>query len=248
VISSNLVTGSVVPLTLLTALSGALCFVVVIMVSAKMFMEDAEQRLHRLALTDYLTGSLNRRGLIEYVSTIRKKKKNPADGLALLLFDIDHFKKINDQYGHQAGDLVLVQFCTLANRIIEDDGVFARMGGEEFALILETSRLEKATTVAEAIRIYLARMPLVAGGMPIAVTVSVGVAFSGAEDADINQMMTIADRALYAAKKAGRNRTVVRDGDNNVVIAADDRPEDPSDNNADRQVAALNRIAAIAKT
>lgn len=246
VIPYNLATGNAVPLTTPLAFLGALGFIAIMMISAKMFMEDSERRLYRLATTDHLTGVLNRRGLIEEFNSIKMRMAVDQKQIALILFDIDHFKKINDKYGHQIGDKVLVHFCEMASRIIEGQGLFVRMGGEEFAVIIETADPAKATTIAEAIRIYLSRAPVSVEVHSVPVTVSVGIASETTATADLNTLLTIADRSLYAAKKSGRNRTVIWDGKNNVVIAADDRPEDPSDNNADRQVAALNRITAIA--
>lgn len=246
VIQHNMATGNVVPLTTITVLYGALFLVAFITLSAVLYIEETEKRLHRLATTDDLTGARNRRGLTEEFAALSKLSATSGNSVALILFDIDHFKKINDRYGHQSGDAALVRFSRMAETIIADTGTFVRMGGEEFALLLQTAIPDRAIMVAEAIRLHLARTPLDDGAQKIPVTVSIGIATDNSGAPDLHGLMTIADRALYAAKKAGRNRTVFFNGENNVVIAANDRDEDPMDNNADRQVAALARITAIA--
>lgn len=242
----NLVSGENLPLTTPLAFSGAFGLIAIVMISAKMFMEDSERKLHNLAMTDHLTGALNRRGLHEEFDRIKAQPISDSTSLAIILFDIDHFKKINDKHGHQIGDKVLVHFCELASRIIEGQGLFVRMGGEEFAVIAEVDTAAKATTIAESIRTYLARAPIKVGSTGIDVTVSVGIATAQVREADLRMLLTVSDRALYAAKKCGRNRTVIYDGSANVVVPAEDRAENPQDNNADRQVAALNRITTIA--
>lgn len=246
IIPYNTLTGQTLPLTAPVAVSGAFSFVVLLMIAVKMFMEDNEKRLHRLALTDHLTGVLNRRGLLEEFNAIKKTSNDGPAKITLALFDIDHFKMINDRHGHLCGDEVLVQFCGLVTRILHGQGLFVRMGGEEFALLLANDDPARAIALAEAIRIYFSRMNLVGDEAGFNATVSVGVCSQALESAELNNMLTKADRALYAAKKAGRNRTVLRENDANVVIPAEDRTEDPHYNNADRQVAALTRIAAIA--
>ncbi|KJF68701.1 GGDEF domain-containing protein [Rhizobium nepotum] len=246
VIPINVTAPNAIPLTAALAFSGILGFTVIIMISAKIIMEDTETRLHRLAMTDHLTGVLNRRGLLEEFEHIKKRSPASSQYVALVLFDIDHFKKINDRYGHQSGDAVLVHFCNLAQHVIGDRGLFVRMGGEEFALVAEVESPSSTVTLAEAIRSNLRLSKISSRGEGIEVTTSVGISEAMIKDADLNAMMTQADRALYAAKKAGRNRTVIHVNSANVVVPSPDRDENPMDNNADRQVAALNRISVIA--
>ena len=246
VIPANAAAPNAIPLTSALAFSGMLGFTAIIMISAKIIMEDTETRLHRLAMTDHLTGVLNRRGLLEEFERIKKRSPASSRYVALVLFDIDHFKKINDRYGHQSGDAVLVHFCNIAQRTIGDRGLFVRMGGEEFALVAEVESSSSTAALAEAIRSNLRLSKISSRGEGIEVTTSVGISEAMIKDADLNTMMTEADRALYAAKKAGRNRTVIHVNSANVVVPASDRDENPMDNNADRQVAALNRISAIA--
>ncbi|NSX90414.1 GGDEF domain-containing protein [Agrobacterium tumefaciens] len=246
VIPGDITSPNAVALTSPLAFSGMLGFTVIIMISAKIIMEDTEARLHRLAMTDHLTGVLNRRGLLEEFERIKKRSSASSRYVALVLFDIDHFKKINDKYGHQSGDAVLVHFCDIARRVIGDRGLFVRMGGEEFALVAEVESPSSTVTLAEAIRSNLRLSRISSRGEGIEVTTSVGISEALIRDAELSVMMTEADRALYAAKKAGRNRTVIHVNSANVVVPSVDRDENPMDNNADRQVAALNRISAIA--
>lgn len=227
----------------------AICFVASIMTGAKLLTERSEQKLKALAVTDPLTGVLNRRGLIDQFHALKKlDEEKPL--IALLHFDLDNFKQINDRCGHQAGDSVLVAFSQVGQTSMRGRGFFGRMGGEEFASILRVADMIEAASIAEAIRLTLKRQTIVAGEHSITVTVSAGIALAAAETADLDLLLSSADRALYTAKDSGRDRTAIDTGAEASIVPAVDRQgedEAPTDVRASRQVAALKRIASLGK-
>jgi len=172
-------------------------------------LQRTNEKLEHMAATDPLTGVANRREFIDRVEAeIARAKRNGAP-FSLLALDLDHFKAINDSYGHQAGDQVLQRFveqCVEAVRPF--DGV-ARVGGEEFMVLLPQAALETAQSIGERIRETIAGTPFEAGiGKPIAVTVSVGVSEFGRDGDTIDAMLRRADERLYRAKHQGRNQVV----------------------------------------
>lgn len=189
--------------------SGALSFVLSILLGTRMYMEKSEQRLRLLASTDPLTGALNRRGLFEHFETGRATRKTDGHSVAMILFDLDHFKKINDRYGHQAGDSVLMAFAAHARNSTPSKGVFGRIGGEEFAIIVDVRDQDEAIAIGEQIRTDFSSSPIDLPSGSIWATASCGIATMPASTATVDQLMSTSDRALYAAKDAGRNRTSV---------------------------------------
>ncbi len=156
-------------------------------------------RRHRLeAMTDQLTGLLNRRALFDRFGRAQ------LAGAAVVLVDLDHFKSINDTHGHDAGDLVLREFAELVRNLVRPEDSAARIGGEEFVLLLADSSRERARDVAERLRAaFAARMGELAG-ISVRATVSVGVAL--ADDRGFEVALSEADAALYRAKDLGRDR------------------------------------------
>ncbi|MBA4785573.1 MAG: GGDEF domain-containing protein, partial [Rhizobiales bacterium] len=197
------------PVPSLVLIPGAFCFVASVLIGAQMLTERSERRLKVLAATDPLTGALNRRGLIDEFQHLRQKVQPEKPFLALLHFDLDNFKQINDRCGHQGGDAVLVAFCQLAAVSFNSRGSFGRMGGEEFASILRVTDMVEAASIAEGLRMTLALQTIRTGEDQITVTVSAGISLQPAADADLDRLLTAADRALYAAKAAGRNCSAV---------------------------------------
>lgn len=168
----------------------------------------------RLATTDALTGANNRRYFNRHFNRELKRARRFGEALSLLMLDIDHFKRINDRYGHAAGDEVLQQFAQrIAECLPRDGDWYARLGGEEFAVALPLTSLAGAAVVAEKIRSRLSAVPMCTAGGTVSVTVSIGVsgleAVAPADDATVEELLQSADRCLYEAKQAGRNRTVV---------------------------------------
>jgi diguanylate cyclase (GGDEF)-like protein len=160
----------------------------------------------RDALTDPLTGLLNRRGLIEHHG-----ERPMSPGQAILMFDLDRFKQINDRFGHAIGDRFLTGFADVLTREIGLAGTAARIGGEEFAVVLPAPRTggTSAIEAADRIRRRFADSVIVADGNPVSATVSVGIAFADATRTDFQERLIAADRSLYDAKRRGRNCVVL---------------------------------------
>ena len=168
---------------------------------------DRRERLERLATTDELTACINRRQFYQQVGQELARIKRLGGEAVLLMLDLDHFKQINDGFGHAAGDAVLQQFAERCRRGLRDTDVLARLGGEEFAVLLVGAGLEQWRLSAERLRAALEAEPCrLADGRAISVTVSIGLAALRPDDADVDTALRRADAGLYAAKRAGRNR------------------------------------------
>jgi two-component system, cell cycle response regulator len=171
-------------------------------------LDEAFQRqMSESALRDGLTRAYNKRYLTERIDSELQFALRHDTPLSLIFLDIDHFKRINDVHGHQAGDHVLVQLATLAMSILGEDEVFARYGGEEFAVISRGMEIGAAQALSERIRASVEAHPFVFGDVTIPVTISIGVSRApGPGIATSIDLVARADEALYAAKRAGRNR------------------------------------------
>jgi diguanylate cyclase (GGDEF)-like protein len=169
-----------------------------------MARERSEMRTAREAHTDALTGIANRRAFLAAAAHALVPAQPERGPLALVAFDLDHFKAINDRYGHAVGDVVLRSFATTAAALLRTGDLFGRIGGEEFAVLLPGTGMDEAFVVADRIRHAFATSPRVHAGIAIEVSVCAGIA--SAEDMDLEGLLEAADRALYAAKALGRNR------------------------------------------
>ncbi len=158
------------------------------------------------AATDVLTGLPNRRYFDEYCALLANRRR-ALDGVGVLMVDIDHFKAINDRHGHDVGDVVLGAVARAIVSAVRDDDVPARYGGEEFAVILRNPTRQVAVDVAERVRRAVGALDL-RDQQVSAVSVSVGVAVANGPDEPIDELIGAADRALYQAKRAGRDRVV----------------------------------------
>ncbi|HEX5388317.1 MAG TPA: diguanylate cyclase [Burkholderiaceae bacterium] len=166
-----------------------------------------EAQLERLAHTDMLTSLSNRRDFYEHAARAIAHSRRHGAPLSLALMDIDHFKKINDTYGHGSGDQVLRKLSHSLGDALRETDVPARLGGEEFAVLMPTTALAQALAVAERLRDALAHTPVAIGDEEqIHFTVSIGVTAWQPDDADIDATLHRADEALYRAKHGGRNR------------------------------------------
>lgn len=178
------------------------------------FMRDitdrkrAEKIWKELAATDPLTGLLNRRELFRRAETELERARRYEHSLSTILLDVDHFKNINDTYGHAAGDSVLVSLAQLLTREIRAVDLAARYGGEEFMLLLPETSLERAYGIAERIRSTVADTPVMVDGQTIRFTISLGVTSSENVGNDFESLLKESDRLLYQAKQSGRNRVV----------------------------------------
>lgn len=167
-----------------------------------------ENRLRRLASIDDLTQVANRRHFMAMLERETGRARRYGHPVALLMVDADHFKAINDQYGHETGDRALQLLARVAKKACRAADVVGRVGGEEFAILLPETRIEKALHVAERVRLTVAETPLMVGNKSLYLTVSLGVSAACGAECDRHELLQRADAALYAAKNQGRNRVV----------------------------------------
>ena len=172
-------------------------------------LEESNRRLLTMAITDPLTGAANRRQYADRVEAEMARAQRKGFSLALLAVDLDHFKRVNDTYGHLAGDEVLKQFVVVIREALRPSDLVARTGGEEFRLLLPDTGLEEAVAIALRIRARVEAMVVRTDGADIRVTVSIGCSMLVA--GDISATESVADARLYQAKALGRNRVVWRD-------------------------------------
>lgn len=172
--------------------------------------KSVEAELQRAARTDPLTGLANRRLFNDALDLVLERVQRDERAKACIaIFDIDHFKRVNDAFGHDAGDRVLARFADIAGRVTRAKDLVARLGGEEFGLVLPGAGREEAQVICERLRAEFAGAAMVLeDGSHVWTTVSAGIAAIGAED-DRTTVMRVADAALYAAKRAGRDRLVL---------------------------------------
>jgi diguanylate cyclase len=164
------------------------------------------RRLESLSSTDQLTGLYNRRIVMERLEEEHARFQRSGQTYAVIMMDLDHFKKVNDTYGHSAGDDVLREVAQRLRQSVRSTDTLARMGGEEFLLLLPMNDIDGALVHAGRIRKRIAASPIATGSGSIAVTLSLGVAEVFTKDNAAEVVVMRADAALYRAKAAGRNR------------------------------------------
>jgi diguanylate cyclase (GGDEF)-like protein len=174
-----------------------------------MAKERTELRHRTAAMVDPLTGIANRRAFLHEAGLLAKRHSSNPRPTAVLLIDLDHFKSINDRFGHALGDSVLEIFSDAARKSVRSTDLIGRLGGEEFAAMLYDTSRDKAMAVAERIRETFAQMAQDVNGRPVCATVSIGIVHSEAPALDIAELLAQADQALYCAKERGRNRVEV---------------------------------------
>jgi diguanylate cyclase (GGDEF)-like protein len=181
--------------------------------------KERSERIHRTAATiDPLTEIFNRRALLEAGRRVLGRLAWDKQPVSVLMFDLDHFKKINDRFGHAVGDRALQVFARTAAARLRATDIIGRLGGEEFAAILPGTSLLAAAVAAERVRSAFQETAVEIDGLPIGGTVSIGAAVTEDVDGDIDALLAQADRALYAAKAAGRNRYVLAGSEEEIAV------------------------------
>lgn len=174
------------------------------LLAANTALNAANDRLQQLASLDFLTGITNRRYFYENAERVLQRCRQEKSTASVIMFDLDHFKHINDQYGHETGDAVLRSITTPVVNTLRPLDLFSRTGGEEFLVLLPSVQLEEATIIAERIRQSLASASITVAATRISVTASVGVAqWDGTES--LQRLITRVDVAMYEAKNGGKN-------------------------------------------
>jgi diguanylate cyclase (GGDEF)-like protein len=174
-----------------------------------MAKERTELRHRTAAMVDPLTGIANRRSFLQEAALIAKRHNSDPRPTAVLVIDLDHFKSINDRFGHALGDRVLEIFSETARQSTRTTDLIGRLGGEEFAAMLYDTGREKAVMVAERIRESFAQATLEVESRPVCATVSIGLVHCQEAVVDVPLLLAQADQALYYAKERGRNRVEV---------------------------------------
>ncbi len=172
--------------------------------------ETVQRRLYETSTRDPLTGAYNRAYLGERMLAETAAARRHGNELSLVMLDVDHFKQVNDNHGHLAGDAVLAGVAARIVRLLRVEDVLARFGGEEFAVVLRNTSIMGAAQLAERLRVGIASERVSAGSVGVSVTASLGVASFGElrSDQGLTELFALADARLYAAKSGGRNRVV----------------------------------------
>jgi diguanylate cyclase (GGDEF)-like protein len=173
-------------------------------------LQRRDQELQEQAISDPLTGLYNRRYLSEFLSRELVRAKRSATPVAVILIDLDRFKRVNDTFGHEAGDVVLTAVGALLKSKVRGSDIACRYGGEEFALIMPQADVDAAGRRAEEVRAGVAALAPTHHGKSLGkLTASFGIALFPDHARDIDSLLRAADVALYAAKGAGRNRIMI---------------------------------------
>ena len=204
---------------------GTLLFTVVMAFLQLNMTKERTELKHKInAMVDPLSGVANRRAFVDGATSLLAEQKAAGEPLAVLLFDLDRFKQINDRFGHAVGDAVLQTFAATATGTLGADVLFGRIGGEEFASCLPVGDLDEGYAIADRVRRNFAVAAARFGSPELTPTVSVGVTLGCDPRADVHDLLSIVDRALYRAKELGRNRVETEvpaapDGRNTTLAA-----------------------------
>jgi diguanylate cyclase (GGDEF)-like protein len=174
--------------------------------AARLDLARLKEIAETLARTDALTGLVNRRAFDAALEQEIRRAQRYDEPLSLLMTDIDHFKSVNDRFGHHVGDQVLIDFARTLTAAVRDVDTVGRWGGEEFVILMPGTALEEAAIVAERMRLAVAGAPTRTQGVTCGYTASFGVTAYGEASSTADTLMASADAALYRAKNGGRNR------------------------------------------
>jgi diguanylate cyclase (GGDEF)-like protein len=194
--------------TLLVNIGLSLSVMVLVLLFAHFTLKAYQRRLEEMATTDGLTGVANRHVFDSIVEQVRRSAKRRKKKVSLVSIDIDHFKEVNDTYGHQAGDEILKIVATGIQDQIRESDTLCRWGGEEFLLLLDDCTLQQAAERAETVRRFIKKQLIQIKGENVRVTLSCGVTECGIDEA-LFEVVTRVDEALYRAKREGRDRVVI---------------------------------------
>jgi diguanylate cyclase (GGDEF)-like protein len=203
-------------------IASAFLFVAIVILSFGFLLMCSDQfhsDLHHMATVDSLTGSLNRGAIEIFLHKELRASKRTQMPMSLLLIDMDHFKQINDRYGHQVGDKVLQGFVQTASNHLRPQDLLGRYGGEEFMVALPNTTPEEAEKIAERLRTQAEQSTLIQDKEPVHYTISIGLSTVHADEANYETLLEWADTALYNAKKQGRNRIVVANPKEKLVYS-----------------------------
>jgi len=205
---------TIFPLTDSTGVVTHLCIIIYDVTDvavSRMELESMNGQLRKLSKTDFLTGLHNRGAWEEALSNEFKRASRSGHQSTLLMVDIDHFKRVNDTYGHAAGDTVIKQVSAAVRKNLRSTDIAGRYGGEEFAVLLVDTTADQALFFAERLRKNVEAMPIEFNQQQFKVTVSIGVGQFHASMAQYRDWIEVADKALYQSKAAGRNRVTKAD-------------------------------------
>jgi len=189
---------------------GTLLFTVVMAFLQLNMTKERTELKHKInSLVDPLSGVANRRAFLDGAAGLLARQEADFEPLAMLLFDLDHFKQINDQFGHAIGDTVLQTFAGTATQTLGADILFARIGGEEFACCMPVGDIDEAYAIADRVRRNFAAAAVRFGNERLSPSVSVGVTLGCDPQATVTDLLAVVDRALYRAKEHGRNRVEI---------------------------------------
>ena len=188
-----------------------LCTVLIFIALWAYRTKRSQLHFRRLARHDPMTGIANRAHFIDQAQQALAEGRKNGSEVCVVFCDLDHFKSINDRYGHATGDFVIKQVVLVCQGLLRDDDVFGRLGGEEFGILLPACNAEQGRAWSEQLRLAIAAVPTRPAGMTSGISASLGLAATGACGYELRELLTHADAALYQAKRSGRNRTVLFD-------------------------------------